>query len=91
MSEKPRLSGQQAFNRVFWDPRLNRDAFVIGHADRKAAGGVCEVPLVHWDPEGYIPWHRILYIRCGSEVVWSRQGAVDRLSVGDLPAEAWLP
>src|SRR5262249_5462466 len=85
-----RLTGQEAFERVFWDARLNRDVFVVGYSDRHAEGGVREVPLVRWDPKGNVPSHRILYLRCGTEVVWSRENAVDRLASDELPAAAWL-
>src|SRR5262249_46296349 len=48
------------------------------------------VPLVRWDPKGNVPAHRILYFRCGTEVVWSREGSVDRLGSDELPDAAWL-
>lgn len=84
------MTGQEAFNRLFWDARLNRDVFVVGYTDRVVEGGVREVPLVRWDPKGNVPWHRLLYVRCGTEVVWHRDEAVDRLASDDLPAAAWL-
>ena len=90
MSGERRSTGLEAFNRLFWDARLNRDVFVVGYSDRVAQDGVREVPLVRWDPKGNVPAHRILYIRCGTEVVWSRGEAVDRLASDDLPAAAWL-
>jgi poly(A) polymerase len=90
MPREHRLTGQEAFNRLFWDARLNRDAFTVGYSDRVAEGGVREVPLTRWDPKGSVPSHRMLYIRCGTEVVWSREESVDRLASDDLPAAAWL-
>jgi poly(A) polymerase len=90
MSRERRSTGLEAFNRLFWDTRLNRDVFIVGYSDRVAPDGVREVPLVRWDPKGDVPAHRILYIRCGTEVVWSRGEAVDRLASDDLPAAAWL-
>ena len=34
MSAQRRRTGQEALNRLFWDPRLNRDAFVVSYSDR---------------------------------------------------------
>jgi uncharacterized protein (UPF0248 family) len=89
MSRDRKLTGREAFNRLFWDVRLDRGVFVIGCADRHAEGGLTEVPLLDWQPDGSIPWHRIAYIRCGPTLVWSRDQEVDRLASDDLPTEAW--
>src|SRR5262249_6132672 len=80
-----RLTGQEALDRLFWDARINRDAFTLGYTDRTHEAGVRELPLLRWDPRGNIPAHRITYLRCGTEVVWSRDGDVDRLADEDLP------
>jgi uncharacterized protein (UPF0248 family) len=89
MARERKLTGREAYNRVFWDGRLNRHAFVIGFTDRLAPSGIGETPLPAWDVQGEIPWHRIQYIRCGGVTVWSRSEPEDRLASGDLPAEAW--
>src|SRR5688572_14334967 len=89
MARERKLTGREAFNRLFWDARVNRDAFVMGYTDRRAEGGTRETPLPRWDPQGLIPWHRLLYIRCGDLVVWSRNGEEDYLDSRDLPPEAW--
>ncbi len=90
MSDARRATAQEAYNRLFWDARINRDVFVVGYSDRLVPGGVREMPLVRWDPHGQIPWHRMRYLRCGDVIVWSRDAGPDRLASDDLPSAAWL-
>src|SRR5262245_44223490 len=87
MARPRKLTSREAFNRIFWDDRLDRAAFVIGYGDR-VADRPREKPLATWDAEGDIPWNRVLYIRCGSMVVWSRTSP-DLLASEDLPPTAW--
>ena len=79
----------EIYNRIVWDPRLDRDAFAIGYHDRMAEGGVREALVSEWDPEGDVPWHRIRYFRCGQTVVWDRERQIDLFAADDLPPEAW--
>src|SRR5262245_26116655 len=57
---------QEIYNRIIWDKRLNKKAFIIGFTDRMSRTGLREKPLIEWNTSDIeIPWHRIQYIRCG--------------------------
>ena len=88
---KRHLTSREAYHRVVWDPRLDATAFVIGYTDRLTPGGVGEKPLSEWQDGGEIPWHRVVFLSCAGEVVWSRSPGEDRLSTGELPSAAWKP
>jgi 2'-5' RNA ligase/uncharacterized protein (UPF0248 family) len=81
---------REIYNRVLWDARLDRGAFVIGYQDRHAPEGIQETPLVEWDPEGDVPWHRIRYFRCGETIVWDRDMHIDLFASDALPPDAWV-
>jgi poly(A) polymerase len=66
---------QEAYNRVRWDAALDATAYTIGYATR--AGAIKEKPLLSWDPEGDIPWHRVRYMRCGDTIMWDREARID--------------
>jgi uncharacterized protein (UPF0248 family) len=71
------------FNRIRWDPNLDRDDFVIGYDDRFV--GVQEMRLDSWKTENtdeeFIPQHRILYFRRMSDgiKVWDRESRADEI------------
>ena len=81
---------QEIYNRIIWDKRLNKKAFIIGFTDRMSRAGLREKPLIEWNTGDIeIPWHRIQYIRCGDTKVWDRQQRIDLFASDRLPAEAW--
>jgi poly(A) polymerase len=81
---------QEIYNRIIWDKRLNKKAFIIGFTDRMSRTGVREKPLIEWNTgEIEIPWHRIQYIRCGDTKLWDRQQRIDRFASDQFPTEAW--
>ncbi len=88
MGEARKRTGREAINRIIWDDRLDPSAFMVGYLDRRASEGTREKGLIEWQ-EGDIPSHRVLYIRCGDLLVWSRGESKDRLSDVDLPSECW--
>lgn len=90
-SEKKKMvTSREAYDRIIWDARLDSKAFAIGYLDRSDFGGIREKPLLEWDTDGDIPWHRIRYIRCREVIIWDRDKHVDLLSTGQLPAAAWV-
>ncbi|MBX7220075.1 MAG: RNA repair domain-containing protein [Blastocatellia bacterium] len=82
-------TSQEIYNRIVWDSRLDRTAFVMGYADRMTTSGLREKMLSDWDPTGDIPWHRVRYIRCGQTTVWDRDERLDLFATDALPPEAW--
>lgn len=79
------------YDRLMWDPRLLPGAFFIGYRDRLAPDGIRETPVVWWEPDGDVPWHRIRYFRCRDTVVWDRDSGLDRFATDELPPAAWKP
>jgi poly(A) polymerase len=88
-SEKQKMATiAEVYNRIIWDGRLNRNLFIAGFHER-ISDRIREKPLVQWEINGDIPWHRIRYIRCGDLVVWDREQHLDLISSNQLPATAW--
>lgn len=86
------LPSHEIYNRIIWDKRLNPNVFVFGYADRMSKTGIKEKPLIDWDADGDIPWHRIRYIRCtniANTIVWDRDKHIDLFSSQELPDEVW--
>jgi poly(A) polymerase len=87
--EKQRMATiNEVYNRIIWDPNLNRNTFVAGFHER-VADEIREKPLAQWDDNSDIPWHRVRYIRCGETIVWDREQRIDLVSTNQLPAIAW--
>lgn len=68
------------YDQIRWDPRLDPARFFIGYESRRDLPD--EVPLPDFDPEGEIPWHRVLYVRDSEGMVWDRRSRVDELAAG---------
>jgi len=85
---RKKLTSREAYNRILWDKRLDRGAFTLGISDRHA--GIEEMHFLDWNPCGDIPWHRIVWIKCGPTIVWARDQEEDALDSGRLPVRAWL-
>ncbi len=82
-------ASHEIINRILWDQRLNPRSFVIGFQDRVSKTGLREKPLLEWDENGEIPWHRIRYIRCEEIHVWDREERINLFSTDQLPESAW--
>lgn len=81
---------QEIYNRIIWDGRLNKKAFIIGFMDRLSRTGLREKPLLEWNTGDIeIPWHRVQYIRCGDAKLWDRQQRINLFASNNLPVEAW--
>ena len=83
-------TGGQVCDRLIWDNRLNSSIFVVGYINRSSQIEVKEKPLLEWNSQKDIPWHRMRYIRCGEAKVWDRDNRIDLISTGQLPDLAWL-
>lgn len=91
MKEKEKLADSHAiYSRILWDDALDKQHFWIGFTDRMSASGIREKYLLDWNPEGDIPWHRVVYIRCKEVKVWDRKNRVDLFKEQNLPTFAWL-
>jgi endonuclease/exonuclease/phosphatase family metal-dependent hydrolase/2'-5' RNA ligase/uncharacterized protein (UPF0248 family) len=89
--EKEKLADSHAiYSRILWDDALDKQHFWIGFTDRMSASGIREKYLLDWNPEGDIPWHRVVYIRCKEIKVWDRKNRVDLFKEQNLPTFAWL-
>ncbi|HJL15575.1 MAG TPA: DUF504 domain-containing protein [Sandaracinaceae bacterium LLY-WYZ-13_1] len=67
----------EIYHRIVWDPSLDPARFSIGidvHADAPV-----EVPFEAFEPDGEIPWHRVIYFRADDAIVWDRRTTTDRL------------
>lgn len=71
-------TAKEIYDRIRWDPGLDRRWFWIGFEDHLA--GLVEVPFDAFVPGGDVPWHRIRRFRCGPVVVWDRTENVDQLA-----------
>ncbi|MFD7442645.1 poly(A) polymerase [Streptomyces sp. NPDC059909] len=74
-------TSEEIYHRVRWDPRFDPARFVIGVNQRGAAPE--RMPLDDFDPDGEIPWHRVLFFEADGEVVWDRSTGVDRIDATD--------
>jgi poly(A) polymerase len=81
--KKPRLrTSKEVYDLLRWDPRRDPRDYVIGYGERLAATGTAEIPLIDFEPDGEVPWHRVLYVRGPRGVVWDRRERLDRLDEG---------
>lgn len=73
-------TSEDVFNRIKWDPALDKDRCLIGYLDRFK--GEQEMLFENWrrSPIDIIPWHRVLYYKIGGELVWDKRTRVSLLS-----------
>ncbi|WP_199315623.1 poly(A) polymerase [Aerosakkonema funiforme] len=83
-------TSREVYHRIVWDGRLNANAFTIGYRDRRWEERIWEKPLIEWQADGDIPWHRIRYFRCQDTIVWDRDRHLDLVSTDELPPTAWV-
>ena len=70
-------TSQEIYHRVRWDARFDASRFVLGVEQRGRAPK--RVPLPSFEPDGEIPWHRVLFVEADGEVVWDRATKLDAL------------
>jgi len=73
-------SSEVIYNRIKWDPCLDKETCLIGYLDRFK--GEQEMLFENWrrNPLDIIPWHRVIYFKLGGQVVWDKRTRLDRLS-----------
>ncbi|MEY9930337.1 poly(A) polymerase [Catenulispora sp. GP43] len=70
-------TSQEIYHRVRWDARFDASRFVMGLEQRGREPK--RVPLPSFDPQGDIPWHRVLFFEADGRLVWDRASGVDAL------------
>lgn len=71
-------TSREAYDWIRWDPAFDPAEFVVLYDDHEER--LAEVALLAFDPDGEIPWHRVRALRRKGELVWDRDGRVDRLA-----------
>lgn len=79
-------TSRELYHWIRWDPRFDPSEFAFGYDDHGEAPK--EVGFLAFEPEGEIPWHRVLYLRRGQAIVWDRRAGVDRLVVDPASPES---
>ena len=83
LSPKKKLTpSDQIYNRILWDPKLDRFDFVVGYLDRFT--GIQEIDLDHFvtlKNEVYentsIPFHRVHYFKFRTQKVWDKNERIN--------------
>lgn len=70
-------TSDQIYHQIRWDDRFQAADYSLGVQIRN--GPVKEVPLLSFQPNGDIPWHRVLYIKGPRGLVWDRATGLDQL------------
>ena len=70
-------TSQEIYHRVRWDARFDASRFVVGVEQRGREPK--RVPLPSFDPQGDIPWHRVLFFEADGQLVWDRASGLDGL------------
>eukprot|EP01115_Flamella_aegyptia_P007384 TRINITY_DN306_c0_g1_i1.p2 TRINITY_DN306_c0_g1~~TRINITY_DN306_c0_g1_i1.p2 ORF type:complete len:72 (+),score=18.48 TRINITY_DN306_c0_g1_i1:221-436(+) len=65
--------------RIKWDTTYDEDDIQIGYEDRFT--GIMEAPFNRFDrdvtSETFIPSHRIVYFKCGNQIIWDKRDKTD--------------
>ncbi|MFO0556667.1 MAG: poly(A) polymerase [Polyangiales bacterium] len=82
-------TSREIYHWIRWDSRFDPTHFAFGYDDH--GGEPKEVALAAFVPDGDIPWHRVLYLRRGTAIVWDRRTGLDRLvaSADDRASVRW--
>jgi len=67
---------QTIYNQILWDHHYSIYDFTLGYRN---GDELSEMNMGAWEPEGPIPWHRVLYVSFGEEKVWDRVFKIDKL------------
>lgn len=70
-------TSDQIYHQIRWDSRFQAADYRLGVQIRN--GPVQEIPLLSFQPNGDIPWHRVLYIKGPRGLVWDRATSLDQL------------
>jgi poly(A) polymerase len=70
-------TSQEIYHRVRWDARFDATRFVVGVEMRGREPK--RVPLPSFDPQGDIPWHRVVFFEADGRLVWDRASGLDAL------------
>ncbi|MBX3172544.1 MAG: DUF504 domain-containing protein [Candidatus Eremiobacteraeota bacterium] len=71
-------TSEQLYHQIRWDSRFQAADYALGIQIRN--GPVQELPLLSFQPNKDIPWHRILYIKGPQGLVWDRATGLDQLT-----------
>lgn len=79
-ADKKLGNSEEVYNRIKWDPALDKDSCLIGYLDRFL--GEQEMLFENWrrSPIDIIPWHRVLYYKIAGELVWDKRNRLNLLS-----------
>src|SRR5215213_9502079 len=72
-------TSREVYNLIKWDGRFDGAQYVIGYDDH-ASPEPREIAYRDFDPEGDIPWHRVVYFRAPSGLVWDRRTRLDAIA-----------
>tara|TARA_B100000609_G_C17221535_1_gene440426 strand:+ start:81 stop:3134 length:3054 start_codon:yes stop_codon:yes gene_type:complete len=70
-------TSREVIYQIIWDERLHTHEYSIEYEERFS--GMREIPVVDFEPDGEIPWHRIWRIKQGGTIVWDRKARIDRI------------
>jgi len=78
--KKKSRTSEDVFNRILWDPLMDKKDFIIGYEDRFI--GIVESPFEIFKTgdvshDDYVPWHRVQYFKRNGELVWDRKSRLD--------------
>eukprot|EP01115_Flamella_aegyptia_P007387 TRINITY_DN306_c0_g2_i1.p1 TRINITY_DN306_c0_g2~~TRINITY_DN306_c0_g2_i1.p1 ORF type:complete len:129 (+),score=31.63 TRINITY_DN306_c0_g2_i1:96-482(+) len=77
--KKPRSTIEDVMKRIKWDRKFDQDEVLIGYEDRFI--GIMETPFSRFDrdvtSETFIPSHRIVYFKCGNQIIWDKRDKTD--------------
>jgi len=82
----PLRPAHEVYHRLRWDPAIDETTAEVVVLDRSR--GPVMLPFADFDPNGEIPWSRVIGFRLHGEVVWDRETRVDRVfGTGATPGE----
>ncbi|HEU4405787.1 MAG TPA: poly(A) polymerase [Polyangiaceae bacterium] len=72
-------TSREVYNLIKWDGRFDGAQYVIGYDDH-ASPEPREIAYRDFDPEGDIPWHRVVYVRGPAGIAWDRRTRLDAIA-----------
>ncbi len=81
------------YNLIKWDTRFDGAGYAIGYDDH-VRPEPREIAYLAFDPDGDIPWHRVVYFRAPGGIVWDRRTRLDAVAPpppGAAPAAPAAP
>jgi poly(A) polymerase len=83
-------TSREIYNLIKWDDRFDGAAYVIGYDDH-VSPEPREIAYRDFDPEGDIPWHRVVYFRGPGGLAWDRRTRLDAVAPPAASARAAPP